>query len=120
MGFGSGRYGARSTFVRYERLVSFAAYYVLVMRLSDVYVMLNSQLLLVVIDLAYDIYSEFSLLCRNGPLSITNSILCSITDSLLRQMLNWLKASGLVATFQKETDQLVEISFAKKRNSLTV
>ena len=37
-----------------------AAYYVLVMRLSAVYVMLSSQLLLVVFDLAHNLSSEYS------------------------------------------------------------
>ena len=47
--------GSKSTFVWFEWIVvSFATYYVLVMRFSDVYVMLSSQLLLVVFYLAYD------------------------------------------------------------------
>ena len=40
-------------------IVSFVAYYVLVMRFSAVYVMLSAQLLLVVFDIAYDLSSEY-------------------------------------------------------------
>ena len=48
--------------------LSLAAYYALVMRFSDVYVMLSPQLLLIVFDLAYDLSLEYSQLYRNGPL----------------------------------------------------
>ena len=68
MAFGSEHSEVLSTFVRYRMiLVSFAVYYVLVVRLSDVYVMLSAQLLLVVSDLAYDLSSEYSQLTRHGP-----------------------------------------------------
>ena len=54
--------------MRCERLVSFVAYYVLVMRLSDV--MLSTQLLLVVFDLSYDLSSENLQLYRTAVLKL--------------------------------------------------
>ena len=66
--FGNGRSGVCSTFVRCERFVPFSGYYVLVMRLRDVYVMLSANLFLIVFDLAYDLSSEYSQLYRNRPL----------------------------------------------------
>ena len=50
------------------RLVSFTAYYVLVVRLSAVHVMFSEQLLAVVFDLAYDLSSEYTQLYRIGLL----------------------------------------------------
>ena len=57
MEFGSGYTGIRTCLCVLS--ADIAAYYVLVMRLSAVYVMLSTELLLVVIDLAYDLFFKY-------------------------------------------------------------
>ena len=57
------------------------AYYVLVMRLSTFYVMLSTQGLLFVFDLAYNLSSEYSQLRIPGRCTVTNSTLLYLTTS---------------------------------------